>query len=126
MKTLTFVIAMLFFLTACGDEQSVKERKMIVIAQHYPSYASCGVTMDALLNATIFDDTIAYEPEEVVTCSTFGRDEDNNDIKKSCFVKDFQSDTNDTCVIGVNYTDYAGDVSDLLNKLTDTVKGSKK
>ena len=109
------------FLGGCGDTDAVTKRKMIVIAHHYPSYAPCGIALDAILNATVFDDTIAYEADENVTCEDFGRPEGNNTIDKSCFVKDFEADTNTTCVIGVNYTDYAGDVVDLVDKLKDTI-----
>ena len=121
--------AALFFsffslLTACNDD-AIQSRKMIVIAHHYPSYLSCGVVLEAALNLTVFDDTLAIEKEGNVTCADYGRNENNNTIDRSCFIKDYDPDNgNSTCVIGVNYTDYAGDAHDLFLKLISTAEAN--
>jgi len=115
-----------FLLNACGGADAIKRRKMIVIAQHYPSYLSCGLVLELTLNATVFDDTLTEEREGNVTCADYGRDEAKNTIDRSCFVKDYGSDTNDTCVIGVNYTDYAGDVNDRFKQLVGETKKATK
>ncbi len=117
-----FLFSFLFLATACNDD-SVNKRKMIVIAHHYPSYLSCGVILEAALNLTVFDDTLAIEKEGNVTCADYGRNENNNTIDRSCFIKDYDPDNgNSTCVIGVNYTDYAGDVHDLFTSLIETAE----
>jgi len=118
-RTLLLLISSLFLVTACGDKESISRRKMIVIAQHYPSYLSCGVLLQAALNFTVFDDTVTEEREGNVTCAEYGRDENNNTLERSCYVKDYGSDTNDTCVIGVNYTGYVNDAADLIFQTAD-------
>ena len=100
-----------------GDEDSIAKRKMIIIANHYPSTPECGGTLlAATVNGLIpqLDDTISQAYDKNVTCEDFGRKEGNNTIEKSCFIKDFGADTNVTCAIGVNYSDYAGDIVDLI------------
>ena len=122
----TIAILAAFLLNACGGTDAIKRRKMIVIAQHYPSYLSCGFLLEGALNMTIFDDAVTEEKEGNVTCADYGRNEADNTIDRSCFVKDYGSDTNDTCVIGVNYTDYAGDVNDLFQQLVGETKEATK
>jgi hypothetical protein len=122
----TIAILAAFLLNACGGADAIKRRKMIVIAQHYPSYLYCNFLLEGALNMTFFDDTVTEKREGNVTCADYGRDEADNTIDRSCFVKDYGSDTNDTCVIGVNYTDYAGDVNDLFGDLVGETKKATK
>jgi hypothetical protein len=116
---LPMVAAMM--LTACDSESAVKDRKMIVIAHHYPTYAPCGTVLDAaLILETPFSDPVSYQPDEEVSCATFGRNEADNNISRSCYERDFGSETNDTCVIGVNYTDYADDLVDIVTQKVES------
>jgi hypothetical protein len=99
---------------------------MIMVAHHYPSYAPCGLGLAILLNTSGFDDTIASEVDQNTTCATYGRDPEKNTIDKSCHEKDFEADTNITCAIGVNYTDYAGDAVDVISGLIENSNESNQ
>jgi len=112
---IAFFILTAFLINACGDgADAIKRRKLIVIARHYPIYLSCGLPLELALDASVFDDALAVEREGDVRCSDYGRKENSHTLGQMCFVRDYHADTNDTCVIGVNYTDYADDMVDLI------------
>ena len=114
-------------LNGCGsDADDVKERQMIIIGEHYPENVPCGTGLDLILNGTVFSNTASYVDEENETCATLGRDENSTDPDKLCYVQDFQSDTNETCIIGVDYFQHAGDAVELVKTLTDKIKNRSK
>ena len=122
-RRIALFLSFLFLMTACNDE-SITNRDMIVIAHHYPQYLSCGFVLELALNRMpAISDTLALEKEGNVTCADYGRDEDNNTLERSCFIKDYDTDNgNDTCVIGVNISSYVGDAKSLFVDLIGTVE----
>ena len=95
---------------------------MIILAHHYPQMAPCNFFLALTIDTqTMFDDAIVYPEESAVACTDFGRQEADNSLERSCFGKDLRSDTNDTCVIGVNYSDYVGDIDELVRQVLDTI-----
>ncbi len=120
-KRTALLLPFLLLATACNDD-SINNRDMIVIAHHYPKYLSCGFILEVALNRMpAISDALALEKEGNVTCADYGRDENNNTLEHSCFIKNYDADNgNDTCVIGVNVSSYAGDAKSLFEELIGT------
>ena len=117
-RTLLLLTSSLFLITACNNDK-IEDRKMIVIAQHYPSYLVCNIVLELAIDQTVFENTLVEEKEGNVTCADYGRDEHKNTLKQSCYVKDYGGDTNDTCVIGVDYSDYVDGAADLVAHIAE-------
>jgi len=122
-RRIALLLSFLFLTTACNDD-AINNRDMIVIAHHYPKYLSCGFVLEVTLNRMpAISDTLALEKEGNVTCADYGRDENNNTLEHSCFIKNYDADNgNDTCVIGVNVSSYVGDAKGLFEDLIGTAE----
>ncbi len=121
-RHITLLLSFLFLTTACNNE-SINKRDMIVIAHHYPEYLSCGFLLEVAVNRVpALDDTLAIQRDGEVSCEDFARDENSSTLEKSCYVRDMNADTNDTCVIGSNISDYVGDATALVDSIIGTAK----
>jgi len=120
-STILAAILSLVALTGCNQEESIKDRNLIVISHHYPSYLNCGYLLETAINnipSAGFEDTIAVEKEGNVSCADYGRSDDNNtaaNFKHLCYTHDYgDQDSNRTCVVGTNFNQYAVGLIDLI------------